>query len=134
MCPTQRSTWRTPQAWRRRRMCSRIGCSATGTSGFGSTAVYGRSRMPSPPAKMTALTQARLQGPPAGVLVRAQGLVAEPRPREALGDPPPARLAELPPELAVAEEPFERRAEGRNVPRRDEEPRLPVDDEVAQAA
>src|SRR5688572_18367990 len=34
---------------------SRIGRSATGTSGFGSTAVYGRRRVPSPPARITAL-------------------------------------------------------------------------------
>src|SRR3954453_12380416 len=34
---------------------SRIGRSATGTSGFGSTVVYGRSLVPLPPARITAL-------------------------------------------------------------------------------
>ena len=36
-------------------MCSRIGRSPIGTSGFGKIVVYGRSRVPSPPAKITAL-------------------------------------------------------------------------------
>src|SRR5512132_2437780 len=53
--PTQMSTSRAPDVWSRRRMCSRIGRSPTGTSGLGNTVVYGCSRVPSPPARMTAL-------------------------------------------------------------------------------
>ena len=49
-----------PQACSRRRMCSRIGRSPTGTSGFGRIVVYGRSRVPSPPARITALIGATL--------------------------------------------------------------------------
>ena len=40
-------------------MCSSTGRSPTGTSGFGMTVVYGRSRIPSPPARMTALMEPR---------------------------------------------------------------------------
>src|SRR6478672_9380802 len=37
------------------RMCSRIGRSPIGTSGLGRIVVYGRSRIPRPPARITAL-------------------------------------------------------------------------------
>src|SRR4051794_15667685 len=52
---THRSTLLTPERPRRPMMCSRIGRSPTGTSGLGMIVVYGRSRVPSPPARMTAL-------------------------------------------------------------------------------
>src|SRR3954454_15391228 len=52
---THRSTLLTPERPRRPMMCSRIGRSPTGTSGLGVIVVYGRSRVPSPPARMTAL-------------------------------------------------------------------------------
>src|SRR5215470_9586416 len=51
----QRSTTPTPEVCSRRMMCSRIGRSPTGTSGFGRIVVYGRSRKPRPPARTTAL-------------------------------------------------------------------------------
>src|SRR3954462_636542 len=56
---TQRSILRTPEPARRPMMCSRIGRSPTGTSGLGMIVVYGRSRVPSPPARMTALISLR---------------------------------------------------------------------------
>src|SRR3954452_19388707 len=52
---TQRSIRRTPDCARRPMMCSRMGRSPTGTSGLGMIVVYGRRRVPSPPARMTAL-------------------------------------------------------------------------------
>src|SRR2546423_10600934 len=56
---TQRSIRRTPDCARRPMMCSRMGRSPTGTSGLGMIVVYGRSRVPSPPARMTALISLR---------------------------------------------------------------------------
>src|SRR3954468_21698786 len=52
---------------RRPMMCSRIGRSPTGTSGLGMIVVYGRSRVPSPPARMTALMSTLRGVPVAGV-------------------------------------------------------------------
>src|SRR3954470_15539097 len=63
---TQRSILRTPEPARRPMMCSRIGRSPTGTSGLGMIVVYGRSRVPSPPARMTALTSTLRDVPVAG--------------------------------------------------------------------
>src|SRR3954451_13785815 len=51
---------------RRPMMCSRIGRSPTGTSGLGMIVVYGRSLVPSPPARMTALTSTLRGVPGAG--------------------------------------------------------------------
>src|SRR4051794_20150078 len=64
---TQRSTLLTPARPRRPMMCSRIGRSPTGTSGLGMIVVYGRSLVPSPPARMTALTSTLRGVPVAGV-------------------------------------------------------------------
>src|SRR5919108_5624328 len=53
--PTQRSTLVNPALASWRRMISRIGRSPIGSSGFGRIVVYGRSRIPNPPARTTAL-------------------------------------------------------------------------------
>ena len=51
---THRSTRRTPLRLRLSTMCCSTGLSPIGTSGLGMTVVYGRRRVPSPPARMTA--------------------------------------------------------------------------------
>src|SRR5215213_10855378 len=53
--PTHRSTRRKPAPASWPRMISRIGRSPIGSSGLGRIVVYGRSRIPSPPASTTAL-------------------------------------------------------------------------------
>src|SRR5262245_29033515 len=68
------------------------------------------------------------------VLVCAKRVVAEPLPREVLGDPGPAGLPEAPPQVGIAEQPLKRRPQRIHVPRRHQQPRLLVHDEVTQAA
>ena len=63
-------------------MCSIIGRLAIGSIGFGAFEVSGRSRVPSPPAMITAFTSA--------VLPCWSGRRAS-RPRGALGGPPARR-------------------------------------------
>src|SRR5438128_101748 len=50
----------TPARLSWRRMISRIGSSPTGINGLGITVVYGRRRVPLPPARMTACMARRL--------------------------------------------------------------------------
>src|SRR5215467_14092974 len=47
-------TWSNPAAASCRTMTSRMGNSPIGISGFGNTTVYGRRRVPRPPARITA--------------------------------------------------------------------------------
>ena len=61
-CPMQRSTWTNPQSASRWMISSSTGRSPTGTSGFGSTIVYGRRRVPRPPARITARIARRRTG------------------------------------------------------------------------
>src|ERR1700710_2211869 len=66
----------TPCALSRSMMCAITGRSSTGTIGFGSSYVIGRSRVPRPAARTIAFTGAMLLARPA--LARSRSLVVHP--------------------------------------------------------
>src|SRR5437763_1568794 len=82
-CPMHTSTRSAPWRTSHSKISSRIGRSPTGTSGFGSTVVYGRSRVPNPPASTAALIGA---APSRCVLVGAVAILVGREPLERPGE------------------------------------------------